>query len=293
MWQIERSAPATQASSPASKGEKSYPDFTRAEVCTGMWGSTSPPARIVNVASPGLIDSAETGSAGGLDSSPTTAGIAPTTASEPVFVVPVAPGNVVVAGADISEMVNLNSVEGEAFGKTGSSVFRKIEKMEKPVIAAVNGFALGGGCELALSCDIRIASENAKFGQPEVGLGICPGFSGTVRMAKLLGPGKAKELIFTGKVIGATEALEIGLVNCVVKPEEIMEKAMEMARTIAFKAPIAVKYSKEAINNAIDFDSEKSIEMEISLFGKCFSTEDQKEGMTAFINKRKPLFTNK
>ena len=202
-------------------------------------------------------------------------------------------GRSFVAGADISEMVNLNSIEGEAFGKTGSSVFRKIEKMEKPVIAAVNGFALGGGCELALSCDIRIASENAKFGQPEVGLGICPGFSGTVRMAKLLGPGKAKELIFTGKVIGATEALEIGLVNCVVKPEEIMEKAMEMAKTIAFKAPFAVKYSKEAINNAMDFDSEKSIEMETVLFGKCFSTEDQKEGMTAFINKRKPSFTNK
>jgi len=202
-------------------------------------------------------------------------------------------GRSFVAGADISEMVNLDSELGKAFGETGSVVFRKIEKLKKPVIAAVNGFALGGGCELALSCDIRIASENAKFGQPEVGLGICPGFSGTVRMAKLLGSGKAKELIFTGKVIGAAEALEIGLVNSVVKQEEIMDKAMEMAGMIAAKAPFAVKYSKEAINNAMDFDSEKSIEMENILFGKCFSTEDQKEGMAAFLAKRKPLFTNK
>ncbi|HBY02172.1 MAG TPA: crotonase [Rikenellaceae bacterium] len=202
-------------------------------------------------------------------------------------------GRSFVAGADISEMVNLNSDLGKAFGETGSAVFRKIELLEKPVIAAVNGFALGGGCELALSCDIRVASENAKFAQPEVGLGICPGFSGTVRMAKLLGPGKAKELIFTGRVIGAAEALEIGLVNCVVKQEEIMDKAMEMANMIATKAPIAIKYSKEAINNAMDLDSEKSIEMENILFGKCFSTKDQKEGMTAFLAKQKPLFTNK
>lgn len=198
-----------------------------------------------------------------------------------------------VAGADISEMVNLNSKEGEAFSKYGSDVFRKIEMMEKPTIAAVNGFALGGGCELAMACDIRIASDAAKFGQPEVGLGILPGFSGTVRMTKLIGVSKAKELIFTGKVIDAQQALSCGLVNQVVPAADLMSVALEMAATISAKALIAVKYAKESIAYSLDHNMEDAIAFEQSLFGKCFDTSDQKEGMEAFLSKRKPVFKNK
>ncbi|MDY3292927.1 MAG: enoyl-CoA hydratase-related protein, partial [Candidatus Egerieousia sp.] len=157
-------------------------------------------------------------------------------------------GRAFVAGADISEMKSKNAIEGEIFGKLGASVFRKIELLPKPVIAAVNGFALGGGCELAMSCDIRLASAKAKFGQPEVGLGITPGFSGTQRMPRLIGMGKAKELIYTADIIDAAEAYRIGLVNHVYEPEALMEEAMKMAEKIASKAPIAVKNSKEAIN---------------------------------------------
>lgn len=198
-----------------------------------------------------------------------------------------------VAGADISEMANLNSKEGEAFSKYGSDVFRKIELMEKPTIAAVNSFALGGGCELAMACDIRIASEAAKFGQPEVGLGIIPGFSGTVRMTRIIGVSKAKELIFTGKVIDAQQALSCGLVNQVVPAEELMSVAMEMAATISSKALIAVKYAKQSIAYSLDNNMEDAIAFEQNLFGQCFATSDQKEGMEAFLNKRKPIFKNK
>lgn len=202
-------------------------------------------------------------------------------------------GRAFVAGADISEMKSKNAIEGEIFGKLGASVFRKIELLPKPVIAAVNGFALGGGCELAMSCDIRLASTKAKFGQPEVGLGITPGFSGTQRMPRLIGMGKAKELIYTADIVDAAEAYRIGLVNHVYEPEALMEEAMKMAEKIASKAPIAVKNSKEAINRGIQTDMDSAVAIEAYLFGLCFASEDQKEGMTAFFEKRKANFQNK
>ncbi|MBF8983644.1 short-chain-enoyl-CoA hydratase [Lutibacter sp. B2] len=199
-------------------------------------------------------------------------------------------GKAFVAGADITEMKELNAEEGRVFGNLGQNVFRKIEKMEKPVIAAVNGFALGGGCELAMCCDIRVASEKAKFGQPEVGLGIVPGFSGTQRLPRLVGAAKAKELIYTGGIINATEAERIGLVNKVVAPEDLMDATMELAKAIAKNAPKAVSYSKIAINRGMETDIETGIEIEANLFGLCFATKDQEEGMTAFVEKRKAAF---
>ncbi|WP_432662487.1 short-chain-enoyl-CoA hydratase [Wukongibacter baidiensis] len=202
-------------------------------------------------------------------------------------------GKAFVAGADISEMKDKTAAEGRLFGDLGSKVFRKIELMEKPVIAAVNGFALGGGCELAMSCDIRIAGEKAKFGQPEVGLGITPGFAGTQRLPRLVGAAKAKELIFTGNMIKAAEAEKIGLVNSVVPQEELMGEALKMANKIASNGQIAVRYSKAAINRGINCDMDTANEIEKDLFGLCFATEDQKEGMSAFVEKRKPEFKNK
>ncbi|MBO4740792.1 MAG: enoyl-CoA hydratase/isomerase family protein [Bacteroidales bacterium] len=197
-----------------------------------------------------------------------------------------------VAGADISEMSTLNEQEGFAFGKRGADVFRKIETLPIPVIAAVNGFALGGGCELAMACDIRIASANAKFGQPEVGLGIIPGFSGTCRLARIVGMGIAKEMIYTGKVIRADEALRIGLVNAVYPQEQLMDEAVAMAKKIAANAPIAVRYAKLCINEEYDLQADKAISYENTMFGKCFATKDQKEGMDAFLNKRQANFRN-
>ena len=197
-----------------------------------------------------------------------------------------------VAGADISEMQNLNAEEGETFGRLGAQVFRKIETLDIPIIAAVNGFALGGGCELAMACDIRICSDNAKFGQPEVGLGIIPGFSGTYRLAKLVGMGYAKEMIYTGKAIRADEALRIGLVNAVYPQTELMEQAKAMAAKICAVAPIAVRYAKQCINAEYDLDAADAIAYENVMFGKCFATHDQKEGMTAFLTKAKPTFKN-
>lgn len=202
-------------------------------------------------------------------------------------------GKAFVAGADISEMSTLNAEQGKLFGEHGAGVFRKIEVMPKAVIAAVNGFALGGGCELAMACDIRIASEKAKFGQPEVTLGITPGFSGTQRLSRLVGLGKAKELIFTGNIISAKEAKEIGLVNEVVEPDRLMEVALEMAKKIASNAQIAVRYSKEAIDRGYQTDITTAIDIEANLFGLCFATEDQKEGMKAFLEKRKAEFKSK
>ncbi len=195
-----------------------------------------------------------------------------------------------VAGADISEMANLNEQEGYEFGKLGAKVFRAIELLPIPVIAAVNGFALGGGCELAMACDIRIASAKAKFGQPEVGLGIIPGFSGTYRLAKLIGQGYAKEMIYTGKVIKADEALRIGLVNAIYEPEQLMPAAVEMARKMVACAPIAISLAKQSINENYDLDATASLELENKLFGKCFATKDQKEGMAAFLEKRSANF---
>ena len=198
-----------------------------------------------------------------------------------------------VAGADISEMANLNMQEGNAFGAKGAAVFRKLETLHLPVIAAVNGFALGGGCELAMACDIRICSDNARFGQPEVGLGIIPGFSGTVRLARLVGMGMAKQLIFTGKPIRADEALRIGLVNAVVPQAELMDKALELANQIAANAPLAVKAAKRCINDQYDMDADAAIQNENIFFGRCFATEDQKLGMKAFLEKGKYEFQGK
>lgn len=202
-------------------------------------------------------------------------------------------GKSFVAGADIGEMSELTGTEGKVFGELGLKVFRKLETLPKVVIAAVNGFALGGGCELSMACDIRIASEKAKFGQPEVGLGITPGFGGTQRLPRLVGPAKAKELIFTASIIGAEEAKAIGLVNKVVAPEALMDSALELAETINSKGQIAVRFSKEAINVGIETDIETGFTIESSVFGLCFSTADQKEGMSAFLNKGKANFKNK
>ncbi len=201
-------------------------------------------------------------------------------------------GKSFVAGADISEMAHLSEAEGLAFGQRGAAVFKKIEDLPFPVIAAVNGFALGGGCELAMACDIRIASAKAKFGQPEVGLGIIPGFSGTYRLPKLVGQGMAKELIYTGKVIGADEALRIGLVGSVVEPEELEGAVDALLASILKNAPIAVRYAKACINGNYDLTAEESIALENRYFAKCFTTEDQKEGMAAFLEKRKATFKN-
>lgn len=192
-----------------------------------------------------------------------------------------------VAGADISEMSLLSKAEGENFGKIGNDVFRKIETFPIPVIAAVNGFALGGGCELSLSCDIRICSENALFGQPEVGLGITPGFGGTQRLARVVGIGKAKEMIYTASNIKAEEAYRIGLVNKVCPAAELLNEAKKIAKKIVRNAPIAVRASKKAINDGISLDMDNAIVVEEKLFGSCFETEDQKNGMNAFLEKRK------
>lgn len=199
-----------------------------------------------------------------------------------------------VAGADIGEMSTLTKAEGEAFGKKGNDVFRKLETFPIPVIAAVNGFALGGGCEISMSCDIRICSENAVFGQPEVGLGITPGFGGTQRLARIVGMGRAKEIIYTASNIKADEAYRIGLVNKVVPQEELMAAAQKMASKIASNAPVAVRLSKKAINEGLQVDMDKAIVIEEHAFGDCFATEDQKEGMSAFLEKRKEKnFQNK
>lgn len=195
-----------------------------------------------------------------------------------------------VAGASIAEMSHFNSAQGKAFGELGAAVFRKIELLNKPVIAAINGFALGGGCELAISCDIRIASEKAKIGQPEVGLGITPGFSGTLRLPRIVGIGKAKELIYTGRIIDAQEAEKIGLVDQVTKASELENTALEMAELIAQKAPLAVAYAKEAINRGVETDLDSGISIENNLFALCFDTNDQKAGMQAFLSKEEVTY---
>lgn len=192
-----------------------------------------------------------------------------------------------VAGADIGEMSTLTKAEGEAFGKKGNDVFRKLETFPIPVIAAINGFALGGGCEISMSCDIRICSENAVFGQPEVGLGITPGFGGTQRLARIVGVGKAKEMIYGARNIKAEEAYRIGLVNNVYPLEELIPAAKKLASTIAANAPIAVRACKKAINEGLDAAMDDAIVIEEKLFGSCFETEDQKAGMGNFLEKDK------
>lgn len=199
-----------------------------------------------------------------------------------------------VAGADIAEMKDKTVEEAATYGKFGNDVFRKIETFKCPVIAAVNGFALGGGCELAMSCDIRLASENAVFGQPEVGLGITPGFGGTQRLARLVGAGIAKEMIYTARNIKADRAAQIGLVNSVVPAEELMGAAMKMASGIAKNAPIAVANSKKAINDGLQVSIDEGIAIEVDQFANCFASEDQTYGMTCFLEKVKDKkFSNK
>ncbi len=201
-----------------------------------------------------------------------------------------------VAGADIGSMSTMTKAEGEAFGKLGNDIFLMIESFPLPVIAAVNGFALGGGCELAMSCDIRICSDNAMFGQPEVGLGITPGFGGTQRLPRIVGLGMAKQLLYTARNIDAAEALRIGLVNAVVPQAELMDTALKMANNVAKNAPIAVRACKQAVNEGMQVSIDKAVEIEEKLFGGCFETHDQVEGMACFLSREKPkpkaVFTN-
>ena len=203
-----------------------------------------------------------------------------------------------VAGADISQMSTMTVEEGKFFGNNSNRVCWKIENFKRPVIAAINGFCLGGGVELAMSCDIRICSENATFGQPEVGLGITPGCGGTQRLARLVGTGKAKEMIYTARGnYTAQQALEMGLVNYVYPLENLMDEAMKLAEEIAAQAPIAVALCKEAINVGMQTDLNSALKFEGNCFGQCFATEDQKYGMAYFLdkNKEKPAkeFKNK
>ena len=195
-------------------------------------------------------------------------------------------GRSFVAGADIGQMKDFTPVQAKQFGMYGNSVFLKLENFPKPVIAAVNGFALGGGCELSMACDIRLASEKAKFGQPEVGLGITPGFAGTQRLPRIVGISKAMELILTAKVIGAAEAKAIGLVSEVYPPEELMPKALELANAICANAQIAVQESKRCIRMGMQTDISTGSAFEAEAFGVCCGTEDKDEGMGAFLEKR-------
>ena len=196
-------------------------------------------------------------------------------------------GRSFVAGADIGQMSNFTAVEAQAFGVYGNQVFLKLENLTKPTIAAVNGFALGGGCELCMACDIRLASEKAKFGQPEVGLGITPGFGGTQRLARIVGTANAMELILTAKTIRAEDALALGLVTHVYPAEELMDKALELANAIAANAQIAVRQSKAAIRRGLQTDMATGTAFESEAFALCFATEDQKDAMRAFVNKEK------
>lgn len=191
------------------------------------------------------------------------------------------------AGADISEMKDKSKAQAREYCLTGNAVFRKLEIQPVPVIAAVNGYALGGGCELMMAADIRIASDKSVFGQPEAGLGITAGFGGTQRLSRLVGLGKAKELLFTAKRITTADALAIGLVNAVYPPDLLMDKVYEMAETIAYNAPIAVRAAKQAVNEGIQTDLDSAILIEADCFSRCFETLDQREAMSAFVEKRK------
>jgi len=198
-----------------------------------------------------------------------------------------------IAGADIEAQYPLNAEEGRQWGLLGHQVCQLIEEIEKPVIAAINGYALGGGCELAMACDIRLASDKAQLGQPEVTLGITPGYGGTQRLPRLVGEGKAKQLIFTGKRIDAMEAHRIGLVDEVYPADQLMEEAIRMAEEIAARAPLAVRYAKTQIHKGLQTDIETALSVEIGYFAMCFASEDQKEGMGAFLQKRKAKFNGK
>ncbi|UYP46680.1 3-hydroxypropionyl-coenzyme A dehydratase [Candidatus Lokiarchaeum ossiferum] len=200
-------------------------------------------------------------------------------------------GKAFVAGADVSEIKELPKEEGRRIANKGSTIFRRIELLNLPVIAAVNGFALGGGLELALSCDIRIASLKAQFGLPEVGLGIIPGYGGTQRLPRLIGEGLAKEMIFTGAMVNAEKALQIGLVNNLVSAEKLMETAIALAQKILRQGPIAVRCAKRAIDQGMNTTLDNGLKIENDQFTRCYATNDQREGMSAFLEKRKANFT--
>ncbi|WP_428608928.1 enoyl-CoA hydratase-related protein [Sedimenticola sp.] len=195
-----------------------------------------------------------------------------------------------VAGADISEMKDKTAIEGQVFSQKGIRAFRRLETLDIPVIAVVNGYCLGGGCELAMSCDWILASERAQFGQPEVNLGVTPGFGGSQRLPRLIGRAKAMELLVTGRQIKADEALSWGLANHVYAADELMDKALEMARLISQKGPVAVRLAKQAVQRGQDIDLDNACLLESEVFGLCFSTDDQKEGMGAFLEKRPAAF---
>lgn len=199
-------------------------------------------------------------------------------------------GKAFVAGADVTEMEKYDLRAAKEWARLGQRVFTRIENFPGTVIAAINGFALGGGCELSMACDIRVASDTAKFGQPEVNLGVTPGFAGTQRLPRLVGKGMAKLLIFSGDIIDAQEAWRIGLVDKVVPGEELLRTAKKLATVISTKAPMAVKQAKLAINRGLDMDLDAGNELEAEIFGLCFTTQDQREGMRAFLEKRKPVF---
>jgi enoyl-CoA hydratase len=197
-------------------------------------------------------------------------------------------GKAFIAGADIGEMSKFSALEAREFARNGHKTLSRMEHSEKPIICAINGFALGGGCEVALACDVRVMAEGARIGQPEVNLGIIPGFGGTQRLSRLVGSGVAKQLIYTGDQVDAQEALRIGLVNRVVAPDQLMDTALEMARKIAGKGPAAVRLAKSVINRGLDADLTTGNSLEIEAFGVCFASGEPKEGMTAFLEKRKP-----
>lgn len=211
-------------------------------------------------------------------------------ASVDVIIITGAGDKAFVAGADITFMVEMTAMEARAFGQLGGDVTNLIESMSKPVIAAIHGFCLGGGCELAMSADFRICSDKAKFGQPEVGLGVTPGFGGTQRLPRLVGLGMAKQLLYTGEVIGADEALRVGLVNKVTTFEGLMEEALKIARMISSRGQISVQLCKDAVNHGMQVDIGQAMAFEADIFGLCFATADQKEGMRAFVEKRKADF---
>ena len=210
-----------------------------------------------------------------------------------VLIISGAGGKAFVAGADITFMMEISALEGREFGLLGQGVMRLIEAMEKPVIAAIDGFCLGGGCELAMACDFRICSEKSKFGQPEVGLGVTPGFGGTQRLPRIVGTGIAKQLLYTGDIINADEAMRVGLVNYIVPSEQLMGNVEKLARTIASRGQKSVRFCKIAVNEGMQTDIDRAMTVEADLFGLCFATEDQKEGMRAFVEKRKANFIGK
>ncbi|NMC27368.1 MAG: short-chain-enoyl-CoA hydratase [Syntrophomonadaceae bacterium] len=198
-----------------------------------------------------------------------------------------------VAGADITYMLDINAMQAREFGQIGQAAFSLIETMSKPVIAAINGFTLGGGCELAMACDFRFCTEKSQFGQPEVRLGVTPGFGGTQRLPRLVGLGMAKEILYTGNNIDAQEALRIGLVNKIVPEAELMDYVKKIAKDISARGAIAVRLCKDAVNEGMQTDIDRAMSIEADIFGLCFATADQKEGMRAFVEKRKAQFTGK